>query len=96
MEFEGVIDGDGKIQVPRPIIEQFGKSGQTKLHVRLSAHAIHSALKTNDVSEEEIEQIGRLQLESRDQVITFLLSEGALKQKGLFRRRVAGDRKREK
>jgi hypothetical protein len=39
-------------------------------------------LKNKGVSEEEIERISGFQLESREQVVRFLLSEGALQKKG--------------
>ena len=50
--------------------------------VRLTAKALSAELKASNVSEAEIERIGSLQLESRDQVVKFLLSEGALVKSG--------------
>lgn len=82
VEFEASIDASGKITIPKDISTELGVG---PVHVRLTAKSINAELKQLKVSEEEIERIGSLQLESREQVVTFLLSEGALN-------RVAGKR----
>ncbi len=83
VEFETRIDEGGQIYIPDHIAKELGTDS---VHVRLTVKAISSELKQRNVSEEEIARIGNLQLESRDQVVKFLLSEGAL-QKGDGRKR---------
>ena len=78
VEFESVIDRDGNIRVPEHLRRVMDETPHAKMHVRLTAHLMNSTLRKKGVSEEEIERIGNLQLESRDQVVKFLLSEGAL------------------
>jgi len=83
-EFEAVIDSEGKIAVPNHLAVQFGGK---RLQVRLISTEISGALKDRSVTEEEVERIAAMQLESRDQVIAFLLSEGSLRNNRGFRRR---------
>lgn len=86
VEFEGAIDRKGRITVPSHIIREFGKRGG-RVHVRLTTNTISAGLRERDVSEREIERIGAMQLESREQVVKFLLSEGALQKKNPGRMR---------
>lgn len=86
-EFEGVIDEAGRITVPPGLAKRFASR---KIHVRLHAREIAKNLQKNNVTEGEVEQIANLQLESREQVIKFLLSEGALQGSRAFVRRAKG------
>ena len=81
VEFETTLDQSGKIVVPESVLKEFGKHSGA-VHIRLTAKTIASELKARDVREEEIERIGNIQLESRDQVVRFLFSEGALMKSG--------------
>lgn len=83
-EFEGVLEQDGTIGVPPEIAERFSGA---KLHVRIEKKEINDRLMKNNVTEEEIERISALQLESREQVIKFLLSQGMLAKRASGRRR---------
>lgn len=83
-EFEALIDDDGRITVPVEIAEQF--AGR-RLHVRLHREEISVGLREKRVTEEEVERIARVQLESREQVLKFLLGEGMLKHDTAFIRR---------
>ena len=87
IEFESVIDAGGNIQVPPEVRRQVEQTPGMKLHVRLTGSAIHASLKDRGVNEEEIERIGTLQLEPREQVVKFLLSEGACARKSGFGKR---------
>jgi len=92
VEFKGEIDDDGKIAVPASILSRLKKGS---IHVRLSGNRVASELKARGVTEEEIQRIAATQLESRDQVVKFLLSEGALKRRSSFgsrSRRIRGGR----
>lgn len=84
-EFEGVLEQDGTITVPPEIAERFSGA---KLHVRIEKEEINDRLKKNNVTEEEIERISALQIESREQVVKFLLSQGMLA------KRTSGGRRR--
>jgi hypothetical protein len=87
VEFEGTINQYGNIAVPQAVLDDFGGKSREKIHVRLTGRVISSKLRERRVKEEEIERIAATQLESRDQVLKFLLSEGALRyNKGIRRR----------
>jgi fibrillarin-like rRNA methylase len=76
IEFEAILDDARTISIPEGV-SKFLKSGGS-VHVRLTARVLSSELKDRNVSEEEIDRISSIQLEPRDQVVKFLLSEGAL------------------
>ena len=82
-EFEAELDASGRITVPRDIAGEF-QTGM--IRVRLTASLIGEELQKRAVTEEEVERIGRLQLEPREQVIKFLLSEDVLRTSGMRRR----------
>jgi len=86
-DFTGVLDGDGKIAVPDALRKALTESGAGKIHVRVSPVTVNAVLKTQGVTEEEIDHLCNAQLETREQVVKFLLSEGALKGDAGFRRR---------
>ncbi len=83
-EFDALIDDDGRITVPLEMAKHF--AGR-KLHVRLHREEISAGLREKDVTEDEIERIARVQLESREQVVKFLLTERMLKSDAAFVRR---------
>lgn len=78
VEFEAMIEGNGSINIPKEVLAGF-KGGRNKVHVRLTSNAVGARLRHRGVSEDEIETISRVQLEPRDQVVKFLMSEGALR-----------------
>ena len=86
VEFESSIDRQGRISVPPSILAQLSK-GSRSVRVRLTSKVVSAALKRRDVQEEEIERIAALQLETREQVVKFLLSEGALRRHKVLKRR---------
>ena len=89
LEFEAHIAGNGTIVVPSQVLEALGPQARAGLNVRLTSAVLADELHVNGVTEEEVERIASLQLESREQVIGFLLSEGAL-----AKRRRSGSRRR--
>ena len=89
VEFDGEIDESGKIAIPANLAKEMKGSFGT-IHVRLTSKAINSKLKEHDVSEEEIERICLVQLESREQVGRFLLSEGVLRKTPIRKRMTTG------
>jgi hypothetical protein len=87
VEFEGTINQYGNIVVPQAVLDDFGLKSRGKVHIRLTRRMISTKLRERRVNEEEIERIAITQLESHDQVVKFLLSEGALRNsKGILRR----------
>ena len=85
-EFETDVDEAGRITLPPDVAGALGKPSG-RIHVRLTAKAVSSELQRRDVYEDEIERIGKLQLETRQQVVKFLLTEGALKKPSARRRK---------
>lgn len=88
-EFDATIDQEGKIAVPPELARRL--SGK-KLHIRLSRKELANELRARGVTEEEVETIALAQLESRDQVVKFLLTEGALRSGKGFARSKRGTR----
>jgi hypothetical protein len=77
VEFDAVVDDQEKIAIPRHALRDLGSGVGKRVRVRLNRH--DELLHRNAVTEEEVEQITRLQLEPREQVVKFLLAEGALR-----------------
>ncbi|MER3522859.1 MAG: hypothetical protein C4326_02020 [Ignavibacteria bacterium] len=88
-EFDAVIDRKGRLAVPPPVARVFAGK---KVRVRLARKELSAALVDRDVTEEEIDRIAAVQYESREQVVTFLLSEGSLRGNTAFRRRAERSR----
>jgi hypothetical protein len=85
IEFEAILDDSRTIRIPESVSEFFGSTGS--VHVRLTARALSAELNDRNVSEEEIDRISSIQFEPRDQVVKFLLSEGALKKRAERKRK---------
>ena len=75
-EFDAVIGPGGTIAVPEEIVARIGPGA--RLRVRLTGAALASALGSRGVDAEEMDTIAALQRESHEQVLAFLLAEGAL------------------
>jgi len=86
-EFEATVGRDGSLNIPATLLESLGLVEGGKLFVRITGKNAMALLKRGGVTNDEIDRIAVMQLESPDQVVKFLLSEGALKAK---RRRLAG------
>lgn len=80
-EFVVSVDEAGRIEVPGSMIDEFKGA---KVHVRLSPLHLTTELKRRGVNEDEVELISAVQLETREQVVKFLLSEGALREDKSF------------
>ena len=90
--FEAEIDGDGRVQFSRPVAGELRLKTGAKVTVSIAGGVLSKELTAREVSNEEIERIGNVQLEDREQVVKFLLSEGSLSRSGSLRRRVKGRR----
>ena len=75
VEFDTTIDEHGAIHLPEILQSALNKG--TKVSVRVISNTISKELKSKKVSENEIERIMKLQIEDREHVVKFLLSEGA-------------------
>ncbi|HEX9656205.1 MAG TPA: hypothetical protein VGB89_04725 [Bacteroidota bacterium] len=78
MEFEAYLGQNGEVAVPKTVLEQL-KGKNRRVRVRITDAELSDRLRTKGVEEEEIDRIASLQMESRSQVIAFLLSEGQLR-----------------
>jgi DNA-binding transcriptional regulator/RsmH inhibitor MraZ len=93
-EFEGRIDGKGRIAVPAHVYAHLKSMREGAIHVQLSGIHIARALRAKGVSEEEVSQIVSVQRETREHVVRFLLSEGRLLTHSARTRRRNGRRQR--
>ncbi|MBM4165578.1 MAG: hypothetical protein FJ218_01420 [Ignavibacteria bacterium] len=75
IEFDTTIDEHGAIHLPE-ILQSALHTG-AKVSVRVLSNVISKELKSKRVLESEIETIMSLQLENREQVVKFLLTEGS-------------------
>lgn len=87
IEFELRVDRDGSLKIPAGMVQQLKARSGSTVHVRLTADIISKSLAKKAVTEEEIESIGRLQLEPRENVVKFLMAEGMLAGNKGFRNR---------
>jgi len=90
LDFETAIGRDGKIDVPEEILHRLAAHGGSRVRVRLIPAAIAAELERRNVTPEEVERIASVQLESPEQVISFLLAEGVLAPRGGTARRAKG------
>ncbi|MGB2867487.1 MAG: hypothetical protein WBD36_03475 [Bacteroidota bacterium] len=72
------IDRNGVLTVPAETLARLKARAGSTVHVRLTVDVVSKSLAKRTVTEEEIESIGRLQLEPRENVIKFLVAEGML------------------
>ena len=90
VEFEAEVDRDGKVQFSRNVAGELSLSHGSKVTVRIVGGVLSKGLTARNVSDEEIERIGKIQFEDREHVVRFLLSEGKLSSNGALRKRIQG------
>lgn len=83
-EFVGMVGREGSLRIPRALRAEL--AGR-KIRVRLTPQTVAAKLTAAGVTEEEMERIGALQREAREQVVRFMLSEGALAERAPLRTR---------
>lgn len=83
VQFEAEVDRNGKVSFSKPVYELQLKPG-TKVTVNIFGGVLSDTLTKLNVTESEIEQIGRMQLEDREHVMTFLASQGAMSRNKRF------------
>jgi hypothetical protein len=85
VEFDAVVGKGSLIAIPKEALRSISSGRGKTVRIRLASS--HEVLDRNGVTETEIEEICRLQMESEEQVMKFLFSEGVLKRAGKrFRR----------
>ena len=90
VEFEAEIDNEGRVHFTRSVAGYLQVARGAKVTVRIVGGVLSRELSARNVTDEEIERIGNVQLEDRDQVVKFLSSEGALAKDRAFRKRTKG------
>jgi len=88
--FEAEVDGDGRVQFSRAVAGELSLARGSKVTVRIVGGVLSKGLNARNVSEEEIERIGKVQFEDREHVVKFLSSEGMLSGNNAFRKRIKG------
>jgi hypothetical protein len=78
VQFEAVVGENGSISLPPEFLKSSGEWIGKRAHVRLTTVELARELRARNVEESEVRAIAALQLESRDRVVRFLLTEGAL------------------
>ena len=91
LEFETEVGLDGTIVVPPPLMRAVRRR---TVVVRLVQGSLDRSLRGRRVTEDEIERIALLQLESRENVVSFLKTEGTLAANRSFARRAKDGTKR--
>ncbi len=86
-EFETTVGQGGSVSIPETLLESLGLVEGGRLSVRITGKHAMALLNRSGVTNDEIDRIAVMQLESPDQVVKFLLSEGVLRAK---RRRMTG------
>ena len=87
VQFEAEVDKEGKISFSKFVNELQLKAG-AKVTVNIFGGVLSERLTKLNVTEEEIEYIGKVQFEDREHVMTFLSSQGVLKGSKLKQRLV--------
>ncbi len=74
-EFELSVGKDGSLKFPTGVLRRLPAGGH--FVARLSAGKLNPVLRRRGITEDDIERIARAQLEPRENVVRFLLAEGA-------------------
>ena len=77
VQFGAEVDGNGRVSFSKPVFELQLKPGD-KVTVNIFGGVMSKQLTKLHVTEEEIELIGKTQLEDRQHVMTFLASQGVM------------------
>ncbi len=72
------IPADGSVSIPAAYLRRVGYGPGQRVSVRVTELVISDELRRKGIGEEEVGTIGGVQLEPRENVLTFLASEGML------------------
>lgn len=78
IQFEATVSKEGKVSFSKFVNELQLKPG-AKVTVNIFGGVLSNRLTKLNVTEEEIEHIGKVQLEDREHVMRFLSSQGVLR-----------------
>lgn len=78
---------NGNLQIPSGLLNRLNVRVGGKVRVKISAGGLSARLKRLGVTDEEIEQIAELQLEPKENVVKFLMTESSLSGDGGFKQR---------
>ena len=84
-QFETLFNGE-RIELPKSVVDKLANSGAKKISVRILSKPISDTLNRLGIMEDEIDGIGSLQLEPRENVLSFLASQGVLSYGGFAKR----------
>jgi hypothetical protein len=84
LEFDAVVGPEGTIAVPPALLSEMNGA---RVRVLLTEENVAQALTAAGVAEEEVQRIAARQMEPRERVLRFLLSEGSAPQYGKRTRR---------
>lgn len=87
IQFEAEVDKKGRISFSKPVGELQLKPGE-KVTVNIFGGVLSEQLTKLNVTEAEIEMIGKTQLEDRQHVMTFLASQGVMNRNKDFAKRL--------
>lgn len=87
IQFEAEVGADGKVSFSKQIGDLQLMPGR-KVTVNIFGGVLSEALTKLNVTEDEIEQIGAVQFEDREHVMTFLSSQGVMKKNRRFNERI--------
>lgn len=87
VRFQAEVDENGRVNFSRTVPELRQRAG-SKVTVKIFGGVLSKKLTQLDVTEEEMELIGDVQLEDREHVMSFLTAQGSLKANKGFRQRL--------
>ncbi len=88
MEFEMIVDGRGRIQVPPESLERLKKLKRGRVRFQVVDNGIPARLRRRGVTQKEVTEIAARQMEEEAQILRFLDVEGILRSDRTFRLRV--------
>ena len=77
VQFQSEVDANGKVSFSKSVFDLLLKPG-SKVTVNIFGGVMSKQLSKLNVTEEEIEQIGKTQYEDREHVMSFLASQGSM------------------
>ena len=87
VQFEAEVDANGKVTISKSVDQLHLRPG-TKVTVNIFGGVLSDRLTRLNVTKEEIEQIGKMQYEEREHVMTFLSSQGSMSKNKRFAERI--------
>ena len=72
------VGDDGSVRIPASYLAKAGYEAGTRVAVRITELVLSEGVRARGVTEQEVDRIGAIQRESRENVLMFLGSEGAL------------------